>query len=75
MDPEVLLSELYAAENLLHLSQMLRPALDPWPAHIKCVKCLSAARPSASLKSHRALFNNNSVSTLKGLYATAPRPP
>nr|XP_040048624.1 HAUS augmin-like complex subunit 7 [Gasterosteus aculeatus aculeatus] len=38
VDPEVLLSELYAAENLLHLSQMLRPALDPWPAHIKALR-------------------------------------
>ncbi|XP_076598231.1 HAUS augmin-like complex subunit 7 [Chaetodon auriga] len=38
MDAEMLLNELYAAENLPHLSQMLKPTLDPWPAHIKAVR-------------------------------------
>lgn len=39
-DAEMLLNELYAAENLPHLSQMLKPTLDPWPAHIKYVLVL-----------------------------------
>ncbi len=40
MNAEMLLNELNAAENLPHLSQMLTPTLDPWPAHIK-YECLS----------------------------------
>lgn len=40
MDAEALLNELYAAENLHQLTQMLKPTLDPWPAHIKYVCCL-----------------------------------
>ncbi|XP_070825659.1 HAUS augmin-like complex subunit 7 [Chaetodon trifascialis] len=38
MDAEMLLNELYAAENLPHLSQMLKPTLDPWPAHITALR-------------------------------------
>ncbi|XP_073326404.1 HAUS augmin-like complex subunit 7 [Pagrus major] len=37
-DAEMLLNELYAAENLPHLSQVLKPTLDPWPAHIKSLQ-------------------------------------
>lgn len=33
----MLLDELFAAENLPHLSQMLVPIFDPWAAHIKYV--------------------------------------
>lgn len=36
-DDEMLLNELYAPENLAHLTQMLKPTLDPWPAHIKAL--------------------------------------
>uniref|UniRef100_A0A3Q3F7A2 HAUS augmin-like complex, subunit 7 n=1 Tax=Labrus bergylta TaxID=56723 RepID=A0A3Q3F7A2_9LABR len=32
-DTEMLLNELYAAENLPLLAQMLEPSFDPWPAH------------------------------------------
>ncbi|MEQ2296717.1 hypothetical protein AMECASPLE_027408 [Ameca splendens] len=32
---EMLLSEVFAAENLPHLREMLQPTLDPWPAHIE----------------------------------------
>ncbi|XP_047452495.1 HAUS augmin-like complex subunit 7 [Mugil cephalus] len=32
---EVLLNELFTAENLPHLTGMLNPTLNPWPAHIK----------------------------------------
>ncbi|XP_042347952.1 HAUS augmin-like complex subunit 7 [Plectropomus leopardus] len=38
VDPEMLLNELYAAENLPHFTHMLKPALDPWPAHIKALR-------------------------------------
>ncbi|KAK7930473.1 hypothetical protein WMY93_006868 [Mugilogobius chulae] len=34
-DQELLLNELYSPENLPHLFEMLRPTLDPWPAHIR----------------------------------------
>ncbi|KAK2850959.1 hypothetical protein Q5P01_007235 [Channa striata] len=37
MDEEILLNELYAAENLPHLTEMLTPTLDPWPANIKAL--------------------------------------
>ncbi|KAM6924343.1 HAUS augmin-like complex subunit 7 [Xenentodon cancila] len=37
-DGEALLNELFAAENQPHLTQMLRPTLDPWPAHIKALR-------------------------------------
>nr|XP_046251991.1 HAUS augmin-like complex subunit 7 [Scatophagus argus] len=37
LDAEMLLNELCAAENLPHLSQMLIPKFDPWPAHIKAL--------------------------------------
>nr|XP_019964110.1 PREDICTED: HAUS augmin-like complex subunit 7 [Paralichthys olivaceus] len=37
MDAEMLLSEVFAAENLPHLSQMLEPTFNPWPAHIKAL--------------------------------------
>lgn len=38
-DAEMLLNEVYATENLPHLSQMLTPTLNPWPSHIKYVPC------------------------------------
>ncbi|XP_060914646.1 HAUS augmin-like complex subunit 7 [Labrus mixtus] len=34
-DTEMLLNELYAAENLPLLAQTLEPSFDPWPAHTK----------------------------------------
>ncbi|XP_041802375.1 HAUS augmin-like complex subunit 7 [Chelmon rostratus] len=48
LDAEALLNELYAAENLPHLSQMLKPTLDPWPAHIKALRkgIKSSSKPS-----------------------------
>ena len=36
----LLLSELHTAENLPHLTPMLEPTFDPWPAHIKYIFCL-----------------------------------
>ncbi|XP_014853709.1 PREDICTED: HAUS augmin-like complex subunit 7 isoform X1 [Poecilia mexicana] len=36
-DAEALLCEVFAAENLPHLRQMLQPALDPWPAHVEAL--------------------------------------
>ncbi|XP_026224147.1 HAUS augmin-like complex subunit 7 [Anabas testudineus] len=38
MDEELLLNELFTAENRPHLTQMLTPTLDPWPAHIKALR-------------------------------------
>ncbi|XP_029013219.1 HAUS augmin-like complex subunit 7 [Betta splendens] len=37
MDEEMLLNELYSAENLPHLTEMLNPTFDPWPAHMKAL--------------------------------------
>ena len=34
-DGEVLLRELFTAETLPHLTHMLKPTLDPWPADMK----------------------------------------
>ncbi|KAM3617698.1 uncharacterized protein V6R79_009917 [Siganus canaliculatus] len=47
-DAEMLLNELYSAENLPHLAQMLKPTLDPWPAHMKALQKgqKSSSRPS-----------------------------
>ncbi|XP_030590052.1 HAUS augmin-like complex subunit 7 [Archocentrus centrarchus] len=36
-DGAVLLKELFAPENLPYLQQMLNPAFDPWPTHIKAL--------------------------------------
>ncbi|XP_070695769.1 HAUS augmin-like complex subunit 7 [Pempheris klunzingeri] len=45
MDAEVLLNEIYAAENLPHLTQMLKPTFNPWPAHIKALR--KGTKPSS----------------------------
>uniref|UniRef100_UPI003AAEB881 HAUS augmin-like complex subunit 7 n=1 Tax=Centroberyx gerrardi TaxID=166262 RepID=UPI003AAEB881 len=37
-DEEGLLNELFAADNLPHLTHVLNPAFDPWPAHIKALR-------------------------------------
>lgn len=37
-DAELLLNELFSAENQQLLSQMLRPSLEPWPSHMKYVR-------------------------------------
>lgn len=36
-DAELLLNELFSAENQHLLSQMLQPSLEPWPSHMKYV--------------------------------------
>ncbi|XP_058498130.1 HAUS augmin-like complex subunit 7 [Solea solea] len=48
VDGELLLNELFTAENLPHLTQMLEPTFDPWPAHIKalCKGTKSSDTPS-----------------------------
>ncbi|CAK6970906.1 HAUS augmin-like complex subunit 7 [Scomber scombrus] len=38
VDTEALLNELFATDNLPHLTQMLRPTFDPWPANIKALR-------------------------------------
>ncbi|XP_029911505.1 HAUS augmin-like complex subunit 7 [Myripristis murdjan] len=35
---DVLLDELFSEENLPHLTHMLNPTCDPWPAHIKALR-------------------------------------
>lgn len=45
MDEEMLLNELFTAESLPHLTQMLTPTLDPWPTHIKYLKRLCVFNP------------------------------
>ncbi|KAM6982452.1 HAUS augmin-like complex subunit 7 [Tautogolabrus adspersus] len=47
-DAEMLLNELYAAENLPLLAQMLEPSFNPWPAHIKALRknAKSSSKPS-----------------------------
>lgn len=38
-DAELLLNELFSAENQNLLTQMLQPSPDPWPSHMKYVGC------------------------------------
>jgi len=37
VDTELLLKEVFANDSLPHLTQMLKPTLDPWPANIKAL--------------------------------------
>ncbi|XP_069025297.1 HAUS augmin-like complex subunit 7 [Embiotoca jacksoni] len=47
-DGELLLNELFSADSLPHLTHMLKPSLDPWPAHIKALSKTSktSCKPS-----------------------------
>ncbi|XP_042265305.1 HAUS augmin-like complex subunit 7 [Thunnus thynnus] len=38
VDTEMLLNEIFANDSLPHLTQMLKPSLDPWPANIKALR-------------------------------------
>ncbi|KAM9750725.1 HAUS augmin-like complex subunit 7 [Menidia menidia] len=57
---ELLLSELFAADSLPHLSQMLRPSLDPWPAQIKllCKGTRTSPRPEEEADSLASLLES-----------------
>ncbi|XP_072224068.1 HAUS augmin-like complex subunit 7 [Leuresthes tenuis] len=57
-DGDVLLNELFAAENLPHLRQMLKPSFDPWPAHIKalCKGSKPSHKPKEEVASVAALL-------------------
>ncbi|XP_071331123.1 HAUS augmin-like complex subunit 7 isoform X2 [Trachinotus anak] len=59
-DEEMLLNELYAAENLPHLTQMLEPTFDPWPAHIKALRkgTKSSSKPSKEAADVSALLQS-----------------
>ncbi|KAM6929047.1 HAUS augmin-like complex subunit 7 [Lycodopsis pacificus] len=48
LDQEMLLNELYAADNLPHFTQMLNPTLDPWPADIKALRKSTRSAPKPS---------------------------
>ncbi|XP_075951494.1 HAUS augmin-like complex subunit 7 isoform X2 [Anarhichas minor] len=48
LDQEMLLNELYAADNLPHFTQMLKPTLDPWPADIKALRKSTKSAPKPS---------------------------
>ncbi|XP_051281152.1 HAUS augmin-like complex subunit 7 isoform X1 [Dicentrarchus labrax] len=69
MDAEMLLNELYAAENLPHLTQMLNPALDPWPAHIKALRkgSKSSSKPSRQEAADVATLLQQTQSALQQL--------
>ncbi|XP_049921465.1 HAUS augmin-like complex subunit 7 [Epinephelus moara] len=69
MDPEMLLNELYAAENLPHFTHMLKPTLDPWPAHIKALSkgTKSSHKPSREEAADVATLLQLTRSTLEQL--------
>ncbi|XP_075902069.1 HAUS augmin-like complex subunit 7 isoform X2 [Nelusetta ayraudi] len=48
-DAELLLNELFSAENQHLLSQMLQPSLEPWPSHMKTLQkgSKSSSKPSS----------------------------
>ncbi|XP_032377955.1 HAUS augmin-like complex subunit 7 [Etheostoma spectabile] len=68
-DQEMLLNELYAAENLPHLTQMLKPTLDPWPSHIKALHkaTKSSHKPSREGGADVATLLQQTQSTLEQL--------
>ncbi|XP_040914243.1 HAUS augmin-like complex subunit 7 [Toxotes jaculatrix] len=69
MDEEMLLNELYAAESLPHLTQMLKPTFDPWPAHIKALRkgTKSSCKPSRGEDADVAALLQLAESALKQL--------
>uniref|UniRef100_A0A1A7XHV5 HAUS augmin-like complex, subunit 7 n=2 Tax=Iconisemion striatum TaxID=60296 RepID=A0A1A7XHV5_9TELE len=69
-DGDLLLSQLFAKENLANLTQMLQPALDPWPAHIKASRKGSkvSSKPRAELPDASALLRSTQTQ-LKELQA------
>ncbi|XP_037335298.2 HAUS augmin-like complex subunit 7 isoform X2 [Pungitius pungitius] len=69
LDTEVLLNELFTAENLPHLSRMLRPALDPWPADIKALfeGAKSSLKPNGKVASDVIALLQLTRSTLEQL--------
>ncbi|KAI3357768.1 hypothetical protein L3Q82_015525, partial [Scortum barcoo] len=66
---EMLLNELYAAETLPHLTQMLTPTLDPWPAHIKALRkgAKTSSKPSREEAADVAALLQASQSALEQL--------
>ncbi|XP_054483144.1 HAUS augmin-like complex subunit 7 [Anoplopoma fimbria] len=68
-DREMLLNELYAAENLPHLTQMLEPTLDPWPADIKALRkgTRTTLKPSREEATDLATLLQRTESTLEQL--------
>ncbi|XP_045913250.1 HAUS augmin-like complex subunit 7 [Micropterus dolomieu] len=69
VDAAMLLNELYAAENLPHLIQMLTPTFDPWPSHIKalCKGTKSSNKPSREEDADVAALLQQTQSALEQL--------
>ncbi|CAL8366830.1 unnamed protein product [Lota lota] len=70
LDGEALLNELYADENRAHLTHMLRPTLNPWPAHIKYFsndKNSSFCQPSQEESANVAALLQSAERVLKTL--------
>ncbi|XP_041859414.1 HAUS augmin-like complex subunit 7 [Melanotaenia boesemani] len=59
-DGEALLNELFAAESLPHLTQMLKPTLDPWPVNIKALRksTKSSSKPREAVSDVAALLQS-----------------
>ncbi|XP_059188276.1 HAUS augmin-like complex subunit 7 [Centropristis striata] len=68
-DQEMFLNELFTAENLPHFTQILKPALDPWPAHIKALhrgtKSHAASRGEAADVSHLLQLTQSTLEQLQ----------
>ncbi|GAA6223672.1 HAUS augmin-like complex subunit 7 isoform X1 [Lates japonicus] len=69
MDEEMLVNKLFAAENLPHLTQMLKPTFNPWPAHLKalCKGTKSCYKPSKEEDADVATLIQLTQSALKQL--------
>ncbi|XP_034394020.1 HAUS augmin-like complex subunit 7 isoform X1 [Cyclopterus lumpus] len=69
LDQEMLLNELFTDENLPLLTQMLKPTLDPWPAHIKALRMgsKSSLKPSREEAADVAALLQLTQSTLQQL--------
>uniref|UniRef100_A0A8C6LH21 HAUS augmin like complex subunit 7 n=1 Tax=Nothobranchius furzeri TaxID=105023 RepID=A0A8C6LH21_NOTFU len=59
-DGELLLSQLFAKDNLANLTQMLQPTLDPWPVHIKALRkgTKASCQPPAEIPDAAALLQS-----------------
>uniref|UniRef100_A0A1A8NKW2 HAUS augmin-like complex, subunit 7 n=1 Tax=Nothobranchius rachovii TaxID=451742 RepID=A0A1A8NKW2_9TELE len=59
-DGELLLSQLFAKDNLANLTQTLQPTLDPWPVHIKALRkgTKASCQPPAEIPDAAALLQS-----------------
>uniref|UniRef100_UPI0037E92E27 HAUS augmin-like complex subunit 7 n=1 Tax=Semicossyphus pulcher TaxID=241346 RepID=UPI0037E92E27 len=68
-DTEMLLNELFAADSLPLLTQMLEPSLNPWPSHMKTLRkgSKSSSKPSREEAADVAALLQQTQSALKQL--------